>query len=74
MEVVFSTGKGVVIEDVMEDDKVKETSENGNNGKQLLSVTKNDVQTKTKPSTPPWSFESLSDSDISDHPPWSFKN
>ncbi|GKB37496.1 hypothetical protein Tco_0882438 [Tanacetum coccineum] len=29
------------------------------------------VVTKTEPSTPPWSFESLSDSDISDHPPWS---
>ncbi|GJX96261.1 hypothetical protein Tco_0352059 [Tanacetum coccineum] len=37
---------------------------NVRSGKQLLSVTENDVQTKTKPSTPPWSFESLSDSDI----------
>ncbi|GKD07476.1 hypothetical protein Tco_1187161 [Tanacetum coccineum] len=53
----------------MEDDEVKEASETRNSGKQLLSMTKIDVQTKTKPSTPPWSFESLSDSVISDHPP-----
>ncbi|GJZ76711.1 hypothetical protein Tco_0641383 [Tanacetum coccineum] len=71
MEVVLGTGKGVVIEEVLEDDEVKEASETGNSGKQLLPVTENDVQTKTEPSTPPWSFESLSDSDISDHPPWS---
>nr|GFB43475.1 hypothetical protein [Tanacetum cinerariifolium] len=69
--VVLGMGKGVVIEEVVEDDKVKEASETGNNGKQLLSVSENDVQTKTEPSTTPWSFESLSDSDISDHPPWS---
>nr|GEU98207.1 hypothetical protein [Tanacetum cinerariifolium] len=74
MEVVLGMGKGVVIEEVMEDDEVKEASETRNIGKQLLSVTKNDVQTKTEPSTPPWSFESLMDSDISDHPPWSFKS
>ncbi|GJW28296.1 hypothetical protein Tco_0045171 [Tanacetum coccineum] len=71
MEVVLGMGKGVVIEEVVEDDEVKEASETGNSGKQLLSVTENDVQTKTEPSTPPWSFESLSDSNISDHPPWS---
>nr|GEW18970.1 hypothetical protein [Tanacetum cinerariifolium] len=67
----LGTGKGVVIKEVMEDDEVKEASETGNSGKQLLSVTENNVQTKTEPSTPPWSFESLSDSDFSDHPPWS---
>ncbi|GKC78675.1 hypothetical protein Tco_1129449 [Tanacetum coccineum] len=33
-----------------------------------------ELNTKTEPSTPPWSFESLSDSDISDHPPWSSKS
>nr|GEV96380.1 hypothetical protein [Tanacetum cinerariifolium] len=71
MEVILGTGKGVVIEEVVEDDEVKEASETGNSGKQLLLVTKNDVQTKTETSTPPWSFESLSDFDISDHPPWS---
>ncbi|GJR65988.1 hypothetical protein Tco_0012053 [Tanacetum coccineum] len=54
----------LIIKEVVEDDEVKEASETGNSGKQLLSVTKNDVQTKTGPSTPPWSFESLSDSDI----------
>ncbi|GKC18013.1 ribonuclease H-like domain-containing protein, partial [Tanacetum coccineum] len=64
MEVVLGTGKGVVIEEVVDDDEVKEASETGNSGKQLLSVTENDVQTKTKPLTLPWSFESLSDSDI----------
>nr|GEY56058.1 DNA-binding pseudobarrel domain-containing protein [Tanacetum cinerariifolium] len=64
-------GLGVVIEDVMKDDEVKEASKTGNSGKQLLSVTENDVQTKTEPLTPPWSFESLSDFNISDHPPWS---
>ncbi|GJT99971.1 hypothetical protein Tco_1110310 [Tanacetum coccineum] len=48
MEVVLGTGKGVVVEELTEDDKIK-----------------------TEPLTPPWSFESLSDSDISDHPPWS---
>ncbi|GJR15077.1 hypothetical protein Tco_0797729 [Tanacetum coccineum] len=69
MEVVLGTGKGVVIEEAVKDDKVKEASETGNSGKQLLSVTENDVQTKTEPLTPPWSFESLYDSDISDHPP-----
>nr|GEW01993.1 hypothetical protein [Tanacetum cinerariifolium] len=74
MEVVLSTGKGVVIKEVMEDDEVKEASETGNSGKQLLSVTENEVQIKTKPSTLPWSFESLSDSDISDHPQWSSKS
>nr|GEU84118.1 hypothetical protein [Tanacetum cinerariifolium] len=57
-------GKGVVIEKVMEDDEVMEASEARNSGKQLLLVTDNNVQTKTKPSTPLWSFESLSDSDI----------
>ncbi|GJR17262.1 hypothetical protein Tco_0965789 [Tanacetum coccineum] len=35
-------------------DEVKEASKTGNNGKPLLSVTENDVQTKIKPSTPPW--------------------
>ncbi|GKF74081.1 hypothetical protein Tco_0220413, partial [Tanacetum coccineum] len=60
-----------VFEEVVEDDEVKEASETGNSCKQLLSVSKNDVQTKTEPSTPPWSFKSLSDSDISDHPLWS---
>ncbi|GJS97021.1 hypothetical protein Tco_0803989 [Tanacetum coccineum] len=74
MEVVLGTGKGVVIEEVVEDDEVKEASETRNNGKQLLSVTENDVQTKTEPLTSPWSFESLSDYDISDHPPWSSKS
>ncbi|GKA44537.1 hypothetical protein Tco_0737261, partial [Tanacetum coccineum] len=58
MEVVLGTGKGIVIEEVVEDAEVKEASETGNSGKQLLSVTENDVQTKTEPSTPPWSFES----------------
>nr|GEV00485.1 hypothetical protein [Tanacetum cinerariifolium] len=71
MEVVLGTGKGVVIGEVVEDDEVKEASKTGNSGKQLLSMTENDVQTKTEPSTPSWSFESLSDSNISDHPPWS---
>nr|GEW27639.1 putative ribonuclease H-like domain-containing protein [Tanacetum cinerariifolium] len=65
MEVVLGTGKGVVIEEVVKDDEVKEASETGNSGKQLFSVTENDVQTKTEPLTPSWSFESLSDSDIS---------
>ncbi|GKE67559.1 hypothetical protein Tco_1521720, partial [Tanacetum coccineum] len=74
MEVFFGTGKGVVIEEVVKDDEVKEASETGNRGKKLLSVTENDVQTKTKPLTPPWSFESLFDFDINDHPPWSSKN
>ncbi|GJR25940.1 hypothetical protein Tco_1102172 [Tanacetum coccineum] len=74
MEVFLGTGKGVVIEEVMEDDEVKEASETGNSGKKLLLVTENDVQTKTEPLTPPWSFESLSDFDISDHPPWSSKS
>nr|GEV32402.1 hypothetical protein [Tanacetum cinerariifolium] len=71
MEVVLGTGKGVVFQEVVKDDEVKEASETGNSGKQLLLVTENDVQTKTKPSTPPWSFKSLFDSDISDHPSWS---
>nr|GEY60960.1 hypothetical protein [Tanacetum cinerariifolium] len=71
MEVVLGTGKGIIIEEVVEDDEVKEASETGNSGKQLLLVTENDVQTKTEPSTSPWSFESLSDSEISDHSPWS---
>ncbi|GJU94311.1 hypothetical protein Tco_1319067 [Tanacetum coccineum] len=35
------------------DAEVKEASETGNSGKQLLSVTENDVQTKTEPLTPP---------------------
>ncbi|GJU30118.1 hypothetical protein Tco_1173707 [Tanacetum coccineum] len=74
MEVVLGTGKSVVIEEVMEDDEVKEASETGNSSKQLLSVTENDVHTKTKPSTLPWSFESLYDYDIIDHPPWSSEN
>nr|GFB28389.1 hypothetical protein [Tanacetum cinerariifolium] len=39
------------------------------NTMEVVLVTENDVQTKTKPSTPPWSFKSLSNSDISDHPP-----
>nr|GEU60906.1 hypothetical protein [Tanacetum cinerariifolium] len=64
-------GLGVVIKEVVEDNEVKEASEIGHSGKQLLSVTENDVQTKTEPSTPPWSFESLSDFDISNHPSWS---
>nr|GEZ73458.1 hypothetical protein [Tanacetum cinerariifolium] len=71
MEVVLGTSKGVVIEEVVEDDEVKEASETRNSGKQLLLLTENDVQTKTEPSTPPWSFESLFDFDISDHLPWS---
>nr|GEX05718.1 hypothetical protein [Tanacetum cinerariifolium] len=71
MEVVLGMCKGVVIEDVMKDDEVKEASKTGNSGKQLLSVTENDVQTKTEPLTLPWSFESLFDFNISDHPPWS---
>ncbi|GJW61787.1 hypothetical protein Tco_0111122 [Tanacetum coccineum] len=64
MEVVLGMGKGVVFEEVVEDDEVKEASETGNSCKQLLSVSENDVQTKTEPSTPPWSFKSLSNSDI----------
>ncbi|GKC78971.1 hypothetical protein Tco_1129745 [Tanacetum coccineum] len=36
MEVVLGTGKGVVIEEVVEDDKVKEASKTGNSGKQLF--------------------------------------
>ncbi|GKE48714.1 hypothetical protein Tco_1479972, partial [Tanacetum coccineum] len=43
MEVVLGKGKGVVIEEIMEDDEVKEASKTGNNGKPLLSVTANDV-------------------------------
>nr|GEX45655.1 hypothetical protein [Tanacetum cinerariifolium] len=74
MEVVLGMSKGVVIEEAVEDDEVKEASETGNSGKQLLLVTENDVHTKTKPSTPPWSFESLSDSNSSDHPPWYFES
>nr|GEV99703.1 ribonuclease H-like domain, reverse transcriptase, RNA-dependent DNA polymerase [Tanacetum cinerariifolium] len=53
MEVIMGTVKGVVIEEVVEDDEVKEASETRNSGKQLLLVTKNDVQTKTEPSTLP---------------------
>ncbi|GKA53393.1 hypothetical protein Tco_0746708 [Tanacetum coccineum] len=36
MEVVLSTGKGVVIEEVVEDDEVKEAIKTGNSGKQLF--------------------------------------
>ncbi|GKD09778.1 hypothetical protein Tco_1189463 [Tanacetum coccineum] len=46
MEVVLGKGKGVVIEEVVEDNEVKEASDTRNSGKQLLSVTENDVQTK----------------------------
>nr|GEW38207.1 hypothetical protein [Tanacetum cinerariifolium] len=51
---LMKKGKDVVIEEVVEDDEVKEASETGNSGKQLLLVTENDVQTKTEPLTPPW--------------------
>nr|GEY09412.1 hypothetical protein [Tanacetum cinerariifolium] len=48
MEVVLGTGKGVVIEEVLEDDEVKEASETGNSGKQLFDH-------------PPWSSESMNE-------------
>ncbi|GJS42302.1 hypothetical protein Tco_0567345 [Tanacetum coccineum] len=75
MEVVSGKGKGVVIEEIVEDDEVNEASETGNRGQSLL-LDENDVQTRNMDSTskldhPPWSSESLSDSDISEHPPWS---
>ncbi|GKA37347.1 hypothetical protein Tco_0723912, partial [Tanacetum coccineum] len=48
MEVVLGTGKGVVIEEVMEDNEVKEASETQNSGKQLFDH-------------PPWSSESMNE-------------
>ncbi|GJV43757.1 hypothetical protein Tco_1428293 [Tanacetum coccineum] len=79
MEVVFGKGKGVVIEEIMEDDEVNEASETGYRGQSLLLENENDVQTGNMDSTskvdhPPWSFGCLSDSDISEHPPWSSKS
>ncbi|GKA85672.1 hypothetical protein Tco_0807326 [Tanacetum coccineum] len=52
--------------------EVNEASETGNKGQSLL-LDENDVQTGNKDSTskvdhPPWSFKSLSDSNISEHP------
>ncbi|GJW01312.1 hypothetical protein Tco_1556563 [Tanacetum coccineum] len=78
MEVVSGKGKGVVIEEIMEDDEVNEASETGYRGQSLL-LNENDVQTENMDSTskvdhPPWSFGCLSDSDISEHPPWSSKS
>nr|GEU45464.1 hypothetical protein [Tanacetum cinerariifolium] len=75
MEVVSGKGKGVVIEEIVEDDEVNEASETGYRGQSLL-LNENDVQTKNMDSTskvnhPPWSSGSLSYSDISEHPPWS---
>ncbi|GJR74122.1 hypothetical protein Tco_0086487 [Tanacetum coccineum] len=75
MEVVFGMGKGVVIEEIMEDDEVNEASETGNRVQSLL-LDENDVQignmdSKSKVDHPPWSFGSLFDFDISEHPPWS---
>nr|GEX74161.1 hypothetical protein [Tanacetum cinerariifolium] len=75
MEVVSDKGKGVVIEEIMEDDEVNEASEIGYRGQSLL-LNENDVQDGNMDSTskvdhPPWSSGSLSDSDISEHPPWS---
>ncbi|GJZ56692.1 hypothetical protein Tco_0862144 [Tanacetum coccineum] len=60
MEVVFGKGRGVVIEEIMENDEVNEASKTGNRGQSLLLD-----------EHPPWSSGSLSDSDISEHPPWS---
>nr|GFA66593.1 hypothetical protein [Tanacetum cinerariifolium] len=75
MKVVFGKGKGVVIEEIIEDDEVNEASKTGCRGQSLL-LNENDVQTGNMDSTskvdhPPWSFGSLSDSDIGEHPPWS---
>ncbi|GKC36686.1 hypothetical protein Tco_1049070, partial [Tanacetum coccineum] len=75
MEVVSGKGKGVVIEEIMEDDEVNEASKTGYRGQSLL-LNENDVQTGnmdsiSKVDHPPWSSGSLSDSDISKHPPWS---
>nr|GEU64958.1 hypothetical protein [Tanacetum cinerariifolium] len=46
MEVVLAIGKGVLIEEVVEDDEVKEASKTGNSCKQLFDH-------------PPWSSESM---------------
>ncbi|GJX21687.1 hypothetical protein Tco_0226132 [Tanacetum coccineum] len=75
MEVISGKGKGVVIEEIMDDDEVNEASETRYMG-QSLFLNENDVQTGNIDSTskvdhPPWSSRSLSDSDISEHPPWS---
>nr|GEW64135.1 hypothetical protein [Tanacetum cinerariifolium] len=48
MKFVLGTGKGVVIEEVLEDDEVKEASETSNSGKPLFDH-------------PPWSFESINE-------------
>ncbi|GKB14713.1 hypothetical protein Tco_0848636, partial [Tanacetum coccineum] len=75
MEVVSGKGKGVVIEEIIEDDEVNEASKTGYRGQSLL-LNENDVETVNMDSTskvdhPPWSSRSLSDSGISEHPPWS---
>nr|GEU30840.1 hypothetical protein [Tanacetum cinerariifolium] len=78
IDVVFGKGKGVVIEEIMEDDEVNEANETGYRGQPLL-LNENDVQNRNMDSTSkvdhqPWSSRSLSDSDISDHPPSSSKS
>nr|GEV86469.1 reverse transcriptase domain-containing protein [Tanacetum cinerariifolium] len=75
MEVVSGKGKGVVIKEIVKDDKVNEASETGYRGQSFL-LNENDVQTRnidltSKVYHPPWSFGSLFDTDISEHPPWS---
>ncbi|GJY06012.1 hypothetical protein Tco_0371952, partial [Tanacetum coccineum] len=74
MEVVSGKGKGVVIEEIMEDDEVNEASETRNRGQSLL-LDENDVQIGNMDSTskvdhPPWSSGSLSVSDIMDPYDW----
>nr|GEW20532.1 retrovirus-related Pol polyprotein from transposon TNT 1-94 [Tanacetum cinerariifolium] len=75
MEVVSGKGKGVVNEEILEDDEVNKASETGYRGQSLL-LNENDIQTRNMDSTSkvdhqPWSFGSLSNFDISEHPPWS---
>ncbi|GJZ05281.1 hypothetical protein Tco_0538556 [Tanacetum coccineum] len=68
MEVVSGKGKGVVIEEIMEDDEVNEASKTGYRGQSLL-LNENDVQTGNMDATskvdhPPWSSGCLSDFDF----------
>lgn len=77
MEVMLFKGKGVVIEEMVEDNEVKEASDTGNRGKLLLlKWNESDVETKSEPSTSKVapliegsndSIFGFSNSDISEH-------